>query len=189
MRVRSAVWISAWMSFMSVSSTCKVGWQQAELVPSGSCERRAQSVGDLLHRCGRRRRLLSACREDPGRLLGPEEIQHRNEVAGVLRRWCAGQYVAADGEMGEVQAGGAPLAVASALHPMRLVEDQVARGRSYPFGDRCKARRTKLLVVDAQDLAAGTGTGHEHAQIGRRLEAFSRLGGPGIECRERRDGE
>ncbi len=111
------------------------------------------------------------------------------KVARVLRRGRTGEDVAADGKMSKVKAGCAPLAVASALHPVGLVKDQLARCCGNPFGDRPEARGAELLVVDEQDLASGGRIAIQGTHAGTGSKHSSGLGDPRVERRQRRDHE
>src|SRR5947207_2828655 len=116
--------------------------------------------------------------------MRPEELEQGLEVARVLRRGCARQDVAPDGQVSEIEAGRSPLTIAAALHTMGLIENDLRRRGENPGCDALVARY-QPLVVDEQDLRLRRDPVAEAGYDRHRVEAVFSLIDPRLERRER----
>lgn len=102
----------------------------------------------------------------------------------MLRRRRPGENVPALREEREVEARAAPLTVASLLHPVRLIQDDVRRFLHHPARDR-RVPALEPLVVHEEYFASGYAP-DKPLDPGRRFEALFRFGEPRVERTDRR---
>ena len=160
----------------------QVGLVEAQLALGRPHEQRLDGLADIAHglRCwvGDQRR---AGENAPG-LIGPDEIDEGDEVAGALRRRGPGQDVAPAGQRGQVQAVRAPLTAAPALHTMGLIEDQVGAALEQPPGQGAEVV-LEPLVVNEDHLGAVGDVAGEALDARWGAEAALGLDLPGLEGR------